>query len=111
MTDLGRPMWPGHLNEEAVMAKDEPVMPPAAKKAQAEQDKKKKVIRRDRPVKIGTPRWVVPVMLGSFIIGLIWIVAYYIAPDAPVLKDLGWWNVLIGFGFLSIGFVTATRWR
>ena len=50
-------------------------------------------------------------MVAAFIIGLAWIVAYYIAPDAPFLSTLGWWNVVIGFGFFGVGFVLATRWK
>ena len=50
-------------------------------------------------------------MLVLFAIGLIWIVAYYVAPDAPGIKVLGWWNVLIGFAFLAMGFVVSTKWR
>jgi hypothetical protein len=38
-------------------------------------------------------------------------VAYYVAPDAPGIKVLGWWNVLIGFAFLAMGFVVSTKWR
>ena len=65
------------------------------------------------PVKIGPNRWVAPTMVACFLIGLIWIVAFYIAgPDIPVMKDLGnLVNVLIGFGFIGAGFIIATRWR
>ena len=44
------------------------------------------------PVKIGSPRWVAPVMLACFILGLLWIVAYYIAPQAPIMSDLSYWE-------------------
>jgi len=51
-------------------------------------------------------------MLGLFILGLLWIVVYYIAgADLPVMKDIGWFNVLIGFGLIFAGFGMATRWR
>jgi len=52
-------------------------------------------------------------MVGCFLIGLAWIVAFYIAGDSiPLMKDLGnLWNVVIGFGFISAGFIFATRWR
>jgi hypothetical protein len=65
-----------------------------------------------RSVKIGNPSWWVPVMLTLFIVGLIWIVVYYIAgAELPLMKDLGWVNVLVGFGFIFAGFGMATRWR
>lgn len=64
-------------------------------------------------VRIGSPRWVLPVMLGGFIAGLLWLVAFYIAgPDIPLMNTLTpLINVGIGFGFVIIGFVAATRWR
>jgi len=65
-----------------------------------------------KAVKLGNPSWWVPVMLGLFIVGLLWIVVYYIAgAELPVMKDLGWFNVLIGFGLIFAGFGMATRWR
>ena len=65
-----------------------------------------------KSVKVGNPSWWVPVMLALFLIGLIWIVVYYIAgADLPLMKDIGWFNVLIGFGFIFAGFGMATRWR
>lgn len=66
---------------------------------------------KPKPVKIGSPRWIAPAMVACFLIGLIWIVAFYIAPGAPFLKTLDFWNVLIGFGFIALGFVFATRWK
>ena len=57
-------------------------------------------------------RWVAPLMVGFFLVGLAWIVIYYIAPDSvPVMKSLGNANLLIGFGLLGGGFITATRWK
>lgn len=64
-----------------------------------------------KAVQIGSPRWVVPAMLTCFGLGLLWIVAYYIAPDAPVLKDLTYWNVVIGFVLIGVGFVISTKWK
>ncbi|MBP7973038.1 MAG: cell division protein CrgA [Candidatus Nanopelagicales bacterium] len=70
-----------------------------------------KVSKSKKPVKLGSPPWVAPVMVGCFVLGLLWIVAYYIAPDAPLLKDLTYWNVVIGFGLIGVGFVISTKWK
>ena len=57
-------------------------------------------------------RWVAPLMVAFFLLGLAWIVVYYISPDGvPVMKNLGNANLLIGFGLLGAGFVAATRWK
>ena len=66
---------------------------------------------RQKPVRLDSPRWLVPTMVAMFILGLIVIVAYYIAPEAPVVSTLGWWSVLIGFAFFGVGFVLATKWK
>lgn len=65
------------------------------------------------PVKLGPSRWVAPTMVACFIIGLAWIVVFYLAGnEIPVMKDIGnLWNVIIGFGFIGAGFIVATRWR
>jgi hypothetical protein len=60
-----------------------------------------------------SPRWLAPVMIANFLIGLFWIVVYYIATmnGKPYPLDLGNWNMAIGFTFVAIGFSLATKWR
>lgn len=69
-----------------------------------------KAAAADRPKQGG--RWVVPTMLTLLLVGLAWIVVYYIAgTEVPVMRDLGSWNLLIGMGLISAGFAVATQWR
>lgn len=58
------------------------------------------------------PRWFVPVMIGLMLIGLVWVVTYYIsgAHEYPV-PQLHRWNLGAGFGFMMAGFLMTTRWR
>jgi hypothetical protein len=57
-------------------------------------------------------RWTAPVMVALFVIGLAWIVLWYIAgTDVPGMRDWGVWNLVIGFGFIFGGLMVATRWR
>ena len=64
------------------------------------------------PAKYGNAAWWAPVMVTFFVLGLVWIVIYYIAgADLPVFKTLGWWNVVVGFGLIRVGFGMSTRWR
>ncbi len=63
---------------------------------------------------LGRGRGVVVGMLGCFLIGLIWIVVYYMAGQPspiPVFSDLEAYNLLVGIGFMAVGFVYATRWE
>lgn len=57
-------------------------------------------------------RWVAPTMLTLLIIGLLWVVLYYVASGSiGFIDDLGAWNVAIGFGFMFAGLMVATRWK
>jgi hypothetical protein len=63
---------------------------------------------------LGRGRGVVIGMLGCFLIGLLWIVVYYItSQDAsvPLINDLGNYNLLVGISFMAVGFVYATHWE
>ena len=58
-----------------------------------------------------SPRWLAPAMLAMFLLGLAWIVVYYITQTKYPIPNLGAWNMGIGFIFVGIGFSLATRWR
>ena len=58
-----------------------------------------------------SPRWLAPIMLAMFLLGLAWIVVYYITQTKYPVPNLGAWNMGIGFVFVGIGFSLATRWR
>jgi len=57
------------------------------------------------------PVWFKPVMFGFMILGLIWIIVFYVTNSAYPIPQLGAWNILVGFGIAFIGFVMTTRWR
>ncbi len=60
----------------------------------------------------GGGRWVVPVMLTLLIVGLLWIVVFYLAgTEIPVMSDLGYWNLGIGMGMILLGLITAMKWE
>ena len=63
---------------------------------------------------LGRGRGVVVGMLGCFLIGLAWIVIYYVfgqTGSVPLLRDLGQYNLVVGIGFMAVGFVYATHWE
>jgi hypothetical protein len=57
------------------------------------------------------PQWFVPVMLGLMIIGLTWIVVFYLTQGKFPVPNGGNWNLVGGFGFVLAGFMMTTRWR
>jgi len=65
---------------------------------------------------LGRGQGVVVGMLGCFLIGLVWIVTFYfVGQDAsvhiPVMDQLDQLNLLVGVGFMAVGFTFATRWE
>lgn len=63
------------------------------------------------------PVWFKPVMFGFMLLGLAWIVVFYISGAQLPLgsafpeANIGSWNIAIGFGLLMVGFGMATRWK
>lgn len=66
---------------------------------------------------LGRGRGVVVGMLGCFLLGLIWICTYYVFSDPTkladiwVFNDLEQYNLVVGIGFMAVGFAYATRWE
>jgi hypothetical protein len=59
-----------------------------------------------------SPRWYAPVMVTLMLLGLLWIVVYYVAGDRiPFMVTLSAWNFAIGFGAMVAGLVMSMRWR
>ncbi|PRY11407.1 cell division protein CrgA [Kineococcus rhizosphaerae] len=58
-----------------------------------------------------TPRWWIYLMVGFMVLGLAWIVVFYLS--SSLLPVPGWdnWNLVVGFGLVLIGFGMTTRWR
>ena len=63
------------------------------------------------PPSTESPKWLAPAMLAGFLIGLVWIVIYYVSNTNYPLPHVGAWNMVIGFGFIAAGFTLATKWR
>ena len=57
------------------------------------------------------PIWFKPVMFGFMLVGLAWIIVFYVSQNSLPIPQLGSWNILIGFGIMFIGFLMTTRWR
>ncbi|HSG61309.1 MAG TPA: cell division protein CrgA [Pseudomonadales bacterium] len=63
------------------------------------------------PIPQESPRWLVPTMIANFLIGLFWIVIFYVTQTEYPIPNIGAWNMIVGFGFIGVGFSLATRWR
>ena len=58
-----------------------------------------------------SPKWLAPTMVAACLIGLFWIVVFYVTQTAYPVPGIGAWNMIIGFSFIGVGFSLATRWR
>jgi len=50
-------------------------------------------------------------MLASLIIGLVWIVVFYVSQEKWPVSALGPGNLVVGFAFLVFGVVLSTKWH
>ena len=72
------------------------------------------VVAAHKSTPLGRGRGVVVGMLGCFLIGLIWIVTFYFVSQSgnvPVMQELEQYNLLVGIGFMAVGFTFATKWE
>ena len=60
-------------------------------------------------------RYAGPAMVTCGLVGLLWIVVFYVIANTdvriPYYSDLGQWNILIGMGFIVAAFGLATKWE
>ncbi|NED98716.1 cell division protein CrgA [Phytoactinopolyspora halotolerans] len=74
--------------------------------------KKDDSVAPERRDNTASGRWVVPTMLTLLILGLVWIVVYYLLrEEIGFMETLGGWNLVIGMGLITGGFITATQWK
>jgi hypothetical protein len=67
-------------------------------------------LRREAP----NAAWFKPLMFGFMLLGLVWIVMYYITSASPTpwpVPAFGQANIFIGFGFVLIGFMMTPWWK
>ncbi|KRE39567.1 septation inhibitor protein [Janibacter sp. Soil728] len=60
---------------------------------------------------MGNPSWFVPLMLTLMLIGLVWVVTFYITQEKYPVESWGRWNLGGGFAFILAGFAMTTRWK
>ncbi|GAA3057109.1 MULTISPECIES: cell division protein CrgA [Actinomycetes] len=57
------------------------------------------------------PLWYRATMIGLMILGLLWLIVWYISQGLAPIAAAGGWNVIIGFGIAMVGFLMTMRWR
>lgn len=77
----------------------------------ARNQERTKKVREPKAGDAPNPVWFKPVMFGFMLVGLIWIIVFYISQGTLPIPSLQSWNILVGFGIAFIGFLMTTRWR
>ncbi|GAA1881759.1 hypothetical protein GCM10009814_09940 [Lapillicoccus jejuensis] len=86
-------------------------MPPKAKaKAKVATAETRAATARARAA-APNPEWWVPVFVTLLVLGLAWIVVFYISQGAWPVAAFGYGNLLAGFVLLIAGFAMSMRWR
>jgi hypothetical protein len=57
------------------------------------------------------PVWFKPIMFGFMLLGLAWILTFYVSAGLFPIPSVDALNIVIGFGLMFIGFLMTTRWR
>ena len=84
----------------------------AAKEARAEaRAKEQKTVAAP-----GSRQWVLPAFITLGLLGVLWLVVYYITTSVgiyvPGMSDIdSIWNIVIGMGALAGSFALATLWK
>lgn len=84
----------------------------AKKKAQVKHQHELDTERARKAAKAVDRSWVPWVFVPVGVLGVLWLVVYYIAGyQIPGMSALGDWNILIGMGLMAAAFIIATMWK
>ncbi len=86
----------------------------AAEKKKARKAQARNVGRRDKKLleRADSRSWVAPAFLITGLLGVIWLIVYYIAgSQIPYMSSLGQWNALIGIGLMGASLLILTQWK
>lgn len=83
----------------------------ALSKNRAKAVRKTKKKRRTAKAAGPTPQWYKYLMFTLMVVGLLWIIVFYVTQGLFPVPAFGNWNILIGFGIAIAGFLMTLRWR
>jgi Cell division protein CrgA len=90
-------------------------VPESRVRRSAETKKQRRVAAEAKTPKVKAPgsrRWVPPTFIAVGLLGVAWLITYYIAgTEIPFMSALGNWNILIGMGGMAAAFGIATLWK
>lgn len=84
-------------------------MPESKRRKKKKPTTEQVVVQKDQ----SNPPWLLPTMLTLMLVGLAWIVLFYLTSNRANLPipSIGQWNIAVGFVFIIAGFSLTTRWK
>ncbi|MDO5728426.1 MAG: cell division protein CrgA [Actinomycetaceae bacterium] len=58
-----------------------------------------------------SPPWWAPTFVTFLLLGLVWLVVYYMSGGLYPIPRVGNWNLAVGLGLMMVGFIMTLRWR
>jgi len=58
-----------------------------------------------------SPRWLPISAVVLLVVGVLWLVVYYLSQGIYPIKSITAWNLAVGFGLLVAALGVLTRWR
>lgn len=68
-------------------------------------------VRSTAPDADQTATWYKIIMFGLIVVGLLWLIVWYLMDYSWPIPAIGYGNVGIGVGLMMIGLIMTTRWR
>lgn len=69
------------------------------------------VVHSGEGKELPNPVWFKPIMFGFMLLGLAWIITFYVSGGLLPVEGWASYNILTGFGLMFVGFMMTTRWR
>ena len=95
-----------------------------SKKSESKKDKKEplsadderfmrvaKELESSQTLKSPTPLWYKVIMFSLLVVGILWIIVYYITSGLYPVPSIGGGNIGVGVGALMVSMLMMTRWR
>lgn len=111
---------PDNSADDQASTLDDAAAKKAANKAAAKEDKAlaRRIAEQERDDKRAaqaidapSPSWWVPTLCTLMVVGLFWLVVYYLSAEKFPIPGIGIGNMAIGFVLILAGFAMTTRWR
>ena len=58
-----------------------------------------------------TPTWSKAIMLGLLVVGLLWLIVYYLFQGTYPVPGIGTWNIGVGLALMMVVLIMTTKWR